>query len=647
MNRAGYVVDHVDVRLLGAFAVTVDGAAVAPRDWPQRRASDLVKLLALAPGHRLTRERVLDALWPHLAPEAAAAALHKAAHYARRAMGDRDAVVVGGGTVALAPDAAVTTDAERFEADAAAPYGGELLPGDLYEEWTREARERLRALHADRLRAAGSWEALLAEDPADEEAHRALMRQAAACGDRAAAVRRFRALREELARLGAQPSAESLKLYRDVSRGPAVTAPVAPPEPMFGRAPTMAVALDRLDVADAGRGGVLLLCGESGSGKTRVAETVLAAAAGRRWHTLRGTAIAHRGALGAVVHAVAALLAERPDLLAHLSAAAVADFRGGGVPGAPAIGELLVCAAEERGCALLLDDLHAADEATVRLVEELAATAPGHRLLVIAGWRPSEGSSHLERVAAALEDQRLAAAVRIEPAERSAVPTTRYAVSSDGARIAYQVLGEGPPDIVLVPGFVSNVEHGWEMPAARRLFQRLAARGRLILWDKRGNGLSDPAGRAPGLDERMEDLAAVMATAGSERAVLFGVSEGGPMSILFAAEHPEAVEASCSTARPRASTATRTTRPAGSPTSPSGWPTACTSTGAPARCCGSSRRAAPPTRSAASCSPLPARRREPVDGPGHRRGDARHRPAAAAALGPRRRPSSSIAAETG
>ena len=415
--------DHVDVRLLGAFAVTVDGAAVAPRDWPQRRASDLVKLLALAPGHRLTRESVLDALWPHLAPEAAAAALHKAAHYARRAMGDRDAVVLGGGTVALAPGAAVITDVERFEADGA-PYGGELLPGDLYEEWTRETRERLRALHADRLRATGAWEALLAEDPADEEAHRALMRESAACGDRAAAVRRFRALREELARLGAQPSAESLKLFRAVSRGPAVTAPVAAPEPMFGRAATMAVALDRLDVADAGRGGVLLLCGESGSGKTRVAETVLAAAAGRRWHTLRGTAVDHRGALGAVVHAVAALLAERPDLLAHLSAEAVAEFRGGGVPGAPAIGELLACAADERGCALLLDDLHAADEATVGLLEALAAAAPGHRLLVIAGWRPSEGSSHLERVAAALADQRLAAAVRIEPVERTAVPAT-------------------------------------------------------------------------------------------------------------------------------------------------------------------------------------------------------------------------------
>ena len=116
-------------------------------------------------------------------------------------------------------------------------------------------------------------------------------------------------------------------------------------------------------------------------------------------------------------------------------------------------------------------------------------------------------------------------------------PETRYAKSGD-VHIAYQVVGDGPFDLVLVPGFVSNVEHYWEMPVVPAMFERLAAFSRLILWDKRGTGLSDPVTGVPSIDERMDDLRAVMDAAGSERAALFGVSEGGPMSLLFAATYP-------------------------------------------------------------------------------------------------------------
>src|SRR5919205_809046 len=120
----------------------------------------------------------------------------------------------------------------------------------------------------------------------------------------------------------------------------------------------------------------------------------------------------------------------------------------------------------------------------------------------------------------------------------SSPPRTRYARSGD-AHIAYQVLGDGPIDIVMVPGFVSNVEHYWEMPNVPELFGRIASFSRLILWDKRGTGLSDPVVGIPALEERIDDLRAVLDAVGSDRTALWGVSEGGPMSVMFAATYPE------------------------------------------------------------------------------------------------------------
>jgi pimeloyl-ACP methyl ester carboxylesterase len=118
------------------------------------------------------------------------------------------------------------------------------------------------------------------------------------------------------------------------------------------------------------------------------------------------------------------------------------------------------------------------------------------------------------------------------------IPRTCYA-KSGGLSIAYQVAGDGPIDIVLVQGFVSHVELAWETPAFAPLYQRLAAIGRLIVFDKRGVGLSDRTTRLPTLEERMDDVRAVMDAAGSERAALVGISEGGPMSLLFSATYPE------------------------------------------------------------------------------------------------------------
>jgi class 3 adenylate cyclase len=121
-------------------------------------------------------------------------------------------------------------------------------------------------------------------------------------------------------------------------------------------------------------------------------------------------------------------------------------------------------------------------------------------------------------------------------------PRTQYARSGD-LSIAYQVVGDGPLDVVLVPGFISHVELAWELPAGVHLIQRLASFARLIMFDKRGTGLSDPVVGAPTLEDRMDDVHAVMQAVGSERAALLGVSEGVPMSALFAATYPELTSA--------------------------------------------------------------------------------------------------------
>jgi pimeloyl-ACP methyl ester carboxylesterase len=120
-------------------------------------------------------------------------------------------------------------------------------------------------------------------------------------------------------------------------------------------------------------------------------------------------------------------------------------------------------------------------------------------------------------------------------------PKTRYAKSGD-VHIAYQVLGDGPIDVVWVPGFVSNVEYDWEHPRPARFFRRLASFSRLIRFDKRGTGLSDRVA-IPTLEERMDDVRAVLDAVGSTRATLIGVSEGGPMSLLYAATYPERTSA--------------------------------------------------------------------------------------------------------
>ncbi len=121
-------------------------------------------------------------------------------------------------------------------------------------------------------------------------------------------------------------------------------------------------------------------------------------------------------------------------------------------------------------------------------------------------------------------------------------PQTRYA-RSGGLHIAYQVVGDGPIDLVYVPTWISQVEHYWELPGISRYFNRLASFSRLIMFDRRGSGLSDPVPTVPTLEEQMDDVVAVMDAVGSEQAAVYAQLEGGAMATLFAATHPERTRA--------------------------------------------------------------------------------------------------------
>ena len=129
-------------------------------------------------------------------------------------------------------------------------------------------------------------------------------------------------------------------------------------------------------------------------------------------------------------------------------------------------------------------------------------------------------------------------AASLGAAGRHGPPPTRYARSGD-VSIAYQVLGDGPIDLVFVMGWVSHLDYFWREPSFARFLTRLASFSRLILFDKRGTGLSDRVTDLPTLEQRMDDVRAVMEAVGSERAALLGVSEGGPLCSLFATTYPD------------------------------------------------------------------------------------------------------------
>ncbi|HEX6514413.1 MAG TPA: AAA family ATPase [Nocardioidaceae bacterium] len=462
----------VRITLLGGYSVTVDGTTVPPEAWARRHAASLVKLLALADGRRLHRDQVVEALWPGLGADAALPRLHKAAHYARRALGGAaTALLLRNDVVALLPDDAVTVDAQELRrrgqraladrsVDQAAAVldavGGVLLPDDVYEAWTEEPRESLRVLRTDLQRLAGRWEALLDEHPSDEEAHLALVRRHAERGDLRAAVRQFerldQALRHELG-TAPSPAAEALRaaLLRDprlrgtaasvTADDPAASAAPASGPPgqgadhrLVGRRNVGDRVRAAMDRAAGGRGSTLLVTGPPGVGKSAVLDLAVSLARRRRWRTGRGSASAVEGPwpYAPVLEALGDLCRNHPTLLDGLGdsyreeierALAGKEVTWSGETAHQrlfvAAAELLRLAAAGEGVLLIVDDVHEADEASLRLLHYLARCAVAEPAVIALAHRFTDGPT-LDGVQASLLARGAGTRIDLQPLDERA-----------------------------------------------------------------------------------------------------------------------------------------------------------------------------------------------------------------------------------
>lgn len=397
-------VQDVRLELLGGFRAYVGDRAVGPDDWPSRRAAELVQLLALADGHRLTRDQVIDALWPQLDAEAGGAQLRKAAHYARQALDDPDAVVLKGGQVALFPGRAVGTDVAAYEAAGRADlYTGPLLPGSLYEDWTQEPRDRLHARQLELLREAGEWERLVELEPTEAAAVQVLMRRALDGGRRTEAIRWYGRLRSALRRdLGLLPDEETTRLYDECVAGLSTADAV-----FVGRQLELATGTAVLRPGP-GSQDVLVVRGPAGIGKSALCRELARIAETHGRLAVVATAVEDGGPYAPVTAGVESVLHSDPDALAAAgdrAAAVLARL----TPLADAVSahehpptrhevigavrRLLLAAGD--AVALVVDDLHLADEATIDLLLQL--DSPDRRLVVVLAFRGEEAPDALVR----------------------------------------------------------------------------------------------------------------------------------------------------------------------------------------------------------------------------------------------------------
>jgi DNA-binding SARP family transcriptional activator len=537
----------IKIRLLGRFEVAVDGGAVDNSGWTRRHAATLVKLLALAPGRRMHREEVLDAVWPDDDIDDAVPKLHKAAHFARRATGCADAIVLRNETAELVADSVVEIDAVAFETSARAAlaardtagarraltmYGGELLPQDRYEDWAAPRREQINQLHLELLRFDERWQDLADLDPGDEGAHLELMRRYIAAGDRHAALRQFERLDRVLRReLGVAPSSQAVAL-RDRALADATVSTLAPVErTLVGRSAEL-VAVDRaLDDAGAGQSRTILVSGPPGIGKTVLLAELRAAAVRRGWRTGYGTSAPVEGAwpYAPVVEALADLCRRHATLLDGLAdmyreeidrALAGADSGWAGETGHQrlfvAAAELLRLAAATHGVLLVIDDMHDADDASLRLLHYLARASVDQHVVIAVGHRPPPHTPTLAETRHSLVSRHHAIDLQLAPLDRAATSAliARHVPNPDDSLVEQiHALAAGVPFAVSElarraahePDWVRLVDVdmiGGIPPATREVLQRVAIIG--TTFDTDGfaamSGLEDEADAFAHLD---------------------------------------------------------------------------------------------------------------------------------------------------
>lgn len=426
----------VQVRLLGGFRVARDDIPVAAEVWGRRQAAQLVQLLALTPDRQLHREQVIDALWPELSPDAAAPRLHKAAHYARRALGDADAVMLRNELVGLFPrrddvevDVPEFTRAARqalragdpsLAAEALEWYAGPLLPEDPYAPWIDEPRRAAREHRLDLLRLLGRWDDVLAEEPADEEAHLALARARAADGDTRGALVQLERLEQALhGELGAAPGPDAVRLRAELE-GSAAATRARPsggaPARLIGRRNVGDRLRAVLEEAGTGRGVTVVVAGPAGIGKSAVLDLAEGLARRKGWKVARGAASSVEAPwpYSPVLEAFSALCRRHPALLDGLGDNYRAELehaltgRELGWTGENsqqklfvAAAELLRVAAAGSGLVLMVDDVHDADEASLRLLHYLSRFGVDEKVVLVLAHR-EPAPAHLEEIAASM-----------------------------------------------------------------------------------------------------------------------------------------------------------------------------------------------------------------------------------------------------
>jgi DNA-binding SARP family transcriptional activator/tetratricopeptide (TPR) repeat protein len=474
----------IHLSLLGGFSVRLDSQEVTEAAFARRKARSLLKLLALRPGYRLHRYQAMDLLWPGLSPRGAAAQLYKAVHHVRQAFATvypelppETLLEIRGEVLSLKAPGGIHTDVEEFEelAQAAirdrdlnllqravADYRGDLLPTDLYEEWTVEYRDVLRERFLELLVKLGEdyvaagypaeagdvFRQVLTREPTREEAHRGLMRVYSARGSTARALHQYRLCKEILVdELGVDPSNETTRLYQDILRGEVKslhlpnslpsTKPIPLP-PLAGRRSELETISTLLERLGSGEGSVLGIEGSTGIGKTRLVQEILQIGRGKGYQVLIGHTNELEGPSPYTPFIEALRMALREDLT---HAGLIPSELAVAIPELPPTAQPVVSAdkvaaqnalfagvlrflaawAQDVPVILILDDLHVADEGSLKLFHYLARQASSQALLLVGTWRPHEpgAAPALETAISSLERQNLLHLLTLAPLSKT------------------------------------------------------------------------------------------------------------------------------------------------------------------------------------------------------------------------------------
>lgn len=457
----------LNIQVLGGFSVVVGNTRISDSSWKLKKAKAVIKILAIAPGNRLHRDIILDTLWPELEPEAALNNLHKTLYVARRAL---EPGVSGSGsflkfhdeTVGLEFDQGLSVDSQQFESlvsiaqsngdissykSALSLYRGELLPDDLYEEWSIARRDELGHAYqsllseyadltestGDANEAISALQQLIAVEPALESAHMRLMKLYAGSGDRHRAIKQYQSAVNTLqAEFGLEPQDEFQALYKGIVGG-RTSFNVAPKRRddvtlkaaevrkftpngsrLVGREADLQKITPELELLKSGTGSVVLISGPAGVGKSRFAQEIAAKASSVGAHVMHGSAHEFERQLpyGPFSEAFDRFLQETPegrrraimdaapvDIYPLLPATTLQLNRSREVTEShdrpflfSAVESLLNSLTATAPAALILDDLHAADETALELFHFLSRKSASNPVMLIVTYR-SEGEA--------------------------------------------------------------------------------------------------------------------------------------------------------------------------------------------------------------------------------------------------------------